>query len=122
MVNMRTFFVLSLLLGSAVAHLRGRRKLRIPHDRSDIISEQYIVVFDKTVDDVDSKVASLMGEIPGSSVLFTYKTGWRGFALQKVTDALLGRLLDDPQVLFVEPVRLQPRPCANRWILKPTYF
>jgi hypothetical protein len=100
------FTAFLLLLGSTAAHLRRHRKLIRAQDRSAKIDNQYILVFDDSVQDVDSKLASLMDGMPaGSSVLYIYKDDFKGASVEQIPDILLWSILEDPQVLFVEEVR-----------------
>jgi hypothetical protein len=102
--TMKTFFTAFLLLGSTAAHLRSHRKLIRAQDRSVKIDNQYILVFDDSVQDVDSKLASLMDGMPGCSVLYTYKDDFKGASVERLPDILLWSILEDPQILFAEEV------------------
>lgn len=108
---MKTVFAISLFLGCAVAHRRSHRKLVSPRDRSAIIDDQFILVFDDSVEDVDAKVKSMMGDNPGCSVLYTYKDDIKGVSVKNFDDVQLWNMLDDPQVLFAEEVRPEPINC-----------
>ena len=98
---MKLFFCLALLLGSASARLGSHRKLIRPQDRSTIIDGSYIIVLEDFVEDVDSKVNSIMKQ-SGCSVQYTYKEDIKGAALGNLNDIMLWKILDDPDVLFVE--------------------
>ena len=105
---MKFIFTLSLFLGSVTAHLRSHRKLHRPRNRDAILEQEYIIVFDESVDDVDNKITSMMEGVPECSVKFTYKNDLKGVAVKNLPDLMLWKILDDPEVLFAEEVRRAP--------------
>jgi len=104
--TMRSLCFSLLLIGTAASrHLRNHRKLVRAGNPADKIPDQYIIVFDDNIDDVDSKVGKLTDMIPGFSVQYKYHDNVKGVSVGQLPEWYLGSILDDPDVIFVEEVR-----------------
>jgi len=95
---------LALVLAAASARIRKHRKLVQAANPEDKIDQQYLILFEESVMDVDAKLTQLLKDIPGVSVMFKYTDGIHGVALDKLPVPLLMKILDDPEVMFAEEV------------------
>lgn len=86
--------------------LHHRKLVRAQDDKR--IDEEYIFIFREGTN-TKEKVASLSAALPGSIVRFTYEDDddkVQGAAIGKMTAEQLSLVLEDPDILFVEEVRM----------------
>jgi len=104
---MRSLCFLLLLIGTAASrHLCNHCKLVQASNLADRIPDQYIIVFDNNIDDVDSKVGKLTDMIPGFSIQYKYHNNVKGVSIGQLPEWYLGSILDDSDVIFVKEVQI----------------
>jgi tRNA (guanine37-N1)-methyltransferase len=90
---------------------RGRTRAEPPTDDavgaagSDVIPDQYIVVFNDDVADAH-EVAAELAHATGALVRFVYTAALKGFAAYNLPAGALARILADPRVRYVERNRV----------------
>lgn len=79
------------------------------------ITDTYILVFDPSISDVESKVDALKSSLPGIEVEHIYYHALKGvsFAIPETTVYALSETLSDEEVLYAEEVCPHP-PCTNK--------
>ena len=89
----------------AASHRRlGGRKLLESAPNANVIANQYIVVYDPSVQNVSDKTKQLFIDDGAAKVTFVYDTSIKGFSVQNLTPEHLHQIELDPQVLYIERV------------------
>ena len=88
----------TLLAGPVTARIGRERKALAP----PLVDDQFIVILKDTVTDVDSTAKEIVGSLPGVSILFTYNSVFKGFAVSGLVPALLDSVLGNNLVDAIE--------------------
>lgn len=96
------FFLIVTMIGADA--LRHRKLVRAEDGKR--IDEDYILIFREGTN-TKIKVAELSAALPDCTVRFTYEDDKvQGAAVGKITAEQLSSVLEDPDILFVEEVRI----------------
>jgi len=98
MMSAQLIFLCSMTSLTLAHRIDGAPHRKLLHMGSDIVNNQYLVVFKNDVFDVDAKADELVRTTTSCNVKFTYNLTLKGFALRDCIKDELHSILDDEEI------------------------